>query len=123
MVERQAPFFGAVFVTVGGAPVSVGVPTGVIMEFRSPEKRAFDRQKSQALSRGLGFELTFEQWCEIWRDSGKWSERGQRGFECCMARRFDVGPYSFENVVIMTNEQNLKDAARFRRDAVEADRF
>jgi DNA-binding transcriptional regulator YiaG len=80
----------------------------------SPEirklKGAFSNQKSQAYIRGVEWNLTFEQWYKIWVDSGHLDERGQGRDKYCMGRKGDVGPYSIDNVEIITNRENLSQS-------------
>lgn len=62
----------------------------------------FLKQKKKAKKRGIEWRLAFEDWCEIWQDSGHWAERGRGSNKYCMCRRGDVGPYSIDNVYIDT---------------------
>lgn len=62
--------------------------------------------KYSAKGRGISFELTFEQWMKLWLDSGHWKERGCRHGQYVMARFGDIGPYSIDNVKIITNGEN-----------------
>lgn len=73
-------------------------------------KGKFIRQRANARQRGVGWELTFEQWWDLWEKSGKWEQRGKRSKEYCMARKLDDGPYSLENVYITTNKKNSQEA-------------
>jgi hypothetical protein len=52
--------------------------------------RKFRQQRSNAKRRGIGWELTFRQWCTIWDDSGLYHLRGPRGF--VMHRNSDEAP-------------------------------
>ena len=69
----------------------------------------YTQQKSHARSRGIGFELTFEQWWSIWQESEKWVQRGKAVGCFCMARNGDVGAYEIGNVAIVEVGANLKD--------------
>ena len=69
--------------------------------------RRYSLQKASARSRGIEFNLTFSQWWEIWRESGKWLQRGQRGFVMC--RYNDVGAYEMGNVEIASASQNHRE--------------
>src|SRR5688572_26084725 len=60
---------------------------------------AFARQRSAARSRGVGFNLTLQEWWNIWQDSGKWNER-RTGSGYVMCRVGDSGPYAVGNVFI-----------------------
>lgn len=71
---------------------------------------AFRRQRQSAKQRNIEWRLTFWQWWSIWKDSGKWAERGRGVGKYCMSRIGDSGPYSVENVAIITNEQNQSDS-------------
>lgn len=80
---------------------------------------AYTKQRDNAKKRGIGFELNFKTWWDIWQESGRWAERG-RGKGYCMARFGDSGPYSKDNVYICTIGQNFSDSyitkpARVRR--------
>lgn len=68
----------------------------------------YSTQKKTAAQRGIGWEMSFPQWWKVWSDSGRWAERG-RGLYV-MARIGDTGPYSVENVEIITQSQNSKDS-------------
>lgn len=78
--------------------------------------RAYARQKINAASRGIGWELTLWQWWTIWQDSGHWEERG-RGRAYHMCRKLDQGPYSVDNVYIATGVQNMQDYWAHVREA------
>jgi hypothetical protein len=77
-------------------------------------KDRFAGQRWDAQQRHIPFELTFEEWREIWEMSGKLSERGPRSHQYVMARFGDVGPYAVGNVKIITARENLIE--RHRRE-------
>jgi hypothetical protein len=66
---------------------------------------AFKDQLRCAARRGIGWELTFEQWWALWEESGHWLERG-KGQGYCMCRNGDVGPYAVGNVSIALSREN-----------------
>jgi hypothetical protein len=68
--------------------------------------RRYTQHKYGAKTRGIGFHLNLWEWWTIWRDSGKWAERG--GAKGCyvMCRKGDSGPYAVGNVYIATTEHN-----------------
>lgn len=74
--------------------------------------KKFQVQRRNAGRRGIGWELTFEQWLVIWMESGKWPQRGQHIGQYVMARKGDVGPYSVDNVFICLHSENIKDGYR-----------
>jgi hypothetical protein len=74
-----------------------------------PNKQNFCVQRWHAGRRGVEWNLTFEEWLQIWNDSGKLHLRGRGKGKYCMARFNDVGPYALGNVYITTNEKNNTD--------------
>lgn len=90
---------------------------GVVLElndFRPPSVRGsaaerYKNQRNAAMYRQIPWEMTFEQWLSVWRESGKWEQRGKGRGGYCMARRGDTGPYSVENVYITTCDDNVRD--------------
>lgn len=71
--------------------------------------RRYKGQQTNAKSRGIAFELTFEEWLTIWVKSGKLDFRGKRKNSYVMSRKGDVGPYSADNAVIITATENSHD--------------
>lgn len=67
-------------------------------------------QKAAAKYRGVAWDMTFEEWLQIWESSGKYELRGNQKGCYCMARTGDTGPYKVGNVSIVKQEQNHKDA-------------
>jgi hypothetical protein len=79
-------------------------------------------QKSNAKSRGIPFLLSFEEWIDIWKESGHWSERGPRKGQFVMGRLLDKGGYEKGNVVIITNHHNAREAI-YRRARLSSPSF
>jgi hypothetical protein len=69
--------------------------------------RKFYVQRTKAVSRGIRFLLTFEQWRDIWTESGHWHERGRGKANYVMARKGHAGPYEVKNVRIITQAQSI----------------
>ena len=72
-------------------------------------RKKYYSHKSSAKQRDLEFLLTFDEWCDIWEESGKWENRGCGKDQYCMARYFDNGGYTLGNVRIRTNKQNREE--------------
>lgn len=70
---------------------------------------AYFQHRSHAARRGIGWEFTLATWWAVWKESGRWEQRG-RGRGYCMARYGDIGPYSPNNVYICTGAQNVSDS-------------
>jgi hypothetical protein len=69
----------------------------------------FLKQRSNARSRGVPFNLTFQQWWDIWEESGKYKDRGRgrRGF--VMHRINDRRPYEVGNAEIISAVDNFRE--------------
>lgn len=67
-------------------------------------KRRYQQHKNGATDRGIGFELTFEQWLAEWGD--KLNQRGVGREQYGMCRVMDKGPYAVGNVYIGTPKRN-----------------
>ena len=70
--------------------------------------RKYNLHRCAAL-RTVGFELTFEEWWDIWQKSGHWEERGKCKGQYVMSRVGDLGPYKVGNVFIQLASQNVVD--------------
>lgn len=70
---------------------------------KSPRGR-YHTHKRRAAVRGIGFELTFEEWWSLWEDY--WDKRGRGNDEYMMCRKGDKGPYALGNVYISTGLHN-----------------
>lgn len=73
--------------------------------------RKYLAQQYRAVLRGIPWEFTLATWWAAWEASGKWELRGNLGGQFCMTRRWDLGPYSPDNVRIRTNVDNVLEAA------------
>ena len=73
-----------------------------------PQQR-FNQHRRAAKQRGVAFELSFDDWMRIWRDSGKWGQRGCGSGKYVMSRRGDVGAYAVGNVFIQSFEANVTE--------------
>ena len=85
-------------------------------------KTKYTTHKSNAKRRGIEFNLTFEQWFDIWEKSGKWDERGRSANKYCMCRVGDTGSYSVNNVFIGQGKHNVSDGNIGKIDSEETKR-
>ena len=67
-------------------------------------KQKYRAHKRNAAQRGIDFELSFEQWLEVWGD--KLDSRGRHADEYGMCRFMDRGAYKVGNVFIGTPAKN-----------------
>lgn len=79
----------------------------------------YTRQMWNAKRRDIKWDISFEKWCQIWQDSGKWEERGRGPGGYVMARRDDTGAYSAENVEIQSLSENRKTSWAVRKSEVK----
>jgi hypothetical protein len=82
---------------------------------KDPILYAYLGHKKNAKKRGNAFLLTFEEWLNIWIESGQLDQRGRGRQNYCMARSGDIGPYAMGNVRICTNQENLAEVLERRR--------
>ena len=73
--------------------------------------RTFIQQKNQAQWREEGWTITFEQWKQIWADSGQWHNRGRERSCYCMTRKDVNQPWTAQNVIIITREEHSRKQA------------
>lgn len=74
-------------------------------------KHAFYCQRRNATKiRQIEWKLSFEEWLDIWKQSGKLNQRGAKKGQYCMSRYNDQGPYAVGNVFIQLHADNLRDA-------------
>jgi len=76
---------------------------------RCEYKKAYTQHKSNAKQRGLEMRMTFDEWKDVWVQSGLWDHRGVGADKYCMCRHNDEGHYEVDNVFIATNSNNLRD--------------
>ena len=79
---------------------------GAVSMYANPLHRSWHICKSNAIRRNIPFLLTFEQWLEIWKQSGHLHERGRHRGQYVMSRFGDTGPYSIDNIRIITVGEN-----------------
>ena len=85
-------------------------------------KTKFNAHKSNAKRRGINFDLTFEQWMQIWQESGKIEQRGRGANKYCMCRIGDKGAYCIENVFIGQGKHNVSEGNIGKLDSKETKR-
>jgi hypothetical protein len=61
----------------------------------------FSRQKANAISRGVNWELSFDDWYRIWEDSGKYHERGRLTGQYALVRKNPDVSFNLNNIHII----------------------
>jgi len=91
------------------------------MKYHHGDKRRsiYTKQKCTAKYRNIDWIISFEDWCHIWDQSGKWEQRGRGVGKYCMSRKGDTGPYSADNVFIQECIKNSGDKFRGSKQSLE----
>lgn len=82
------------------------------MAYTDLHKMAYTAHKGGAKYRSIPFLLTYAEWSDIWKASGKWLQRGWRRGQYVMARYGDKGAYEVGNVRICLAEENRAERNR-----------
>ena len=78
-------------------------------------RRRYHRHKCVAKQRNVPFELTYDEWINIWLQSGKYDLRGYGRGKYCMSRINDIGPYAVNNVFIQLHTDNQIQGVKGRK--------
>ena len=70
-------------------------------------KGIYIQHKAQCAQKGIGFDLTFEEWLDVWTKSGLIRERGRTRNEAVMGRKDKTGPFAVDNVEIVRAWANM----------------
>lgn len=87
----------------------------------------FVRSRAQAEFRGESWQLTYEDFCCYWPDRETMDRRGRQSSSLCLTRYDDQGPWSRDNVCMVTRNLHMKiknrrtnnmDCEEFFREAI-----
>lgn len=78
-----------------------------IKRIRNPLDYAYRNLKASAVKRGIGFELTLEEFAEFCEKHGYLEKRGKQPESLTIDRRDTKGPYSKGNIRPMTYHDNV----------------
>jgi hypothetical protein len=73
------------------------------------QKKTQARRKPDRKGHRIKVTMTFEEWLQVWTNSGKLHLRGKGSGKFCMARKDDLGDYTVGNVEIKSCEQNSRE--------------
>lgn len=82
-------------------------------------KRRYHAHKGVAKQRNVPFELSYDEWINIWLASDKYDLRGTGKGKYCMSRKGDIGPYAVNNVFIQLHTNNIIDAQLGKKKSKE----
>jgi len=74
------------------------------------QKKTQARRKPDRTGHRIQVTMTFDEWLQVWIDSGKLHLRGNGRGKFCMARKDDLGDYAVGNVEIKACEENSREA-------------
>lgn len=74
------------------------------------QKKTQGRRKPDRNGHRIQVTMSFEEWLQVWIDSGKLHLRGKGRGKFCMARKNDLGDYAVGNVEIKACEENSREA-------------
>jgi len=87
--------------------------------FDHERHKAWHKARAQANFRGEGWELSIEEWFEIW-PMEKWILRGRGSNDLCMVRISRDRPFSVDNVKLVTRySQITRDKKQHRKPEKE----
>lgn len=73
------------------------------------QKKTQARRKPDRHGHRIQVTMTFEEWLQVWTESGKLNLRGNGRGKFCMARKGDLGDYAVGNVEIKACEENSRE--------------
>jgi len=75
-------------------------------QYSNQKSRCKTMDKRDAAGNPVEMKMSFQEWLQIWIESGKYHLRGNRRGCYVMARKDDLGHYAVGNVDIVTTEEN-----------------
>lgn len=79
-------------------------------DYKKSPLQKYRRQKQNARTRGIEFNLTLHEWWDLWSESGHWDDMGLGKGKYHMCRICDAGSYEVGNVEIKPHEENSREA-------------
>lgn len=70
--------------------------------------KIFIQQKNQAQWREEPWLITFEEWKQLWDESGQWDNRGRERSCFCMTRRDVTEPWTKNNATVISREEHSR---------------
>ena len=77
------------------------------------------KNKVDVLGNPVEMRMSLQQFADKWIQSGHWDERGRGRDKYCMARNNDIGHYEWDNVRIITNAENVREAKKGKTQSAE----
>lgn len=83
-------------------------------EIPHQQYKAYMVAKAQASFRKEQFELTFEQYQELWKDH--WHNRGRTNDKMTLTRSNTLKPWCVENCIVITRLEHLSRQKQFKQN-------
>ena len=86
-----------------------------------PDERAHEqytawlKHKAQANYRGELYELTFQDWQQLWNKDDRWQERGRSGTSLCLTMRDKGMGWTMTNVEVITRNEQVRRQCELNR--------
>lgn len=90
--------------------------TGQYTPQETAQRLAYNRMRAQCKFRNEQFDLTLEQFLEVWE--GVWHHRGKEPHQLCISRQDPEGAWDLHNTIIITRESHFKKTGKNIRDCV-----
>ena len=95
----------------------IGKGNTIRLPYTDPFEReryyAFTKHRAQAHYRREEYDLTHDDWCELW-DRETFLQRGRGIDDLCLSRKDHTGAWCRENVHIVPRREHLKRNGEFR---------
>ena len=82
---------------------------------RREKRYAWLKHRAQAKYRDEEYQLSFEEWESVWTDE-LFLRRGRSNTSMCLMKVDHKGPWSIDNVSIVTRGEQLKRAGEYKKD-------
>ncbi len=107
--KREAEMNQRIFDLLGMSRQEVKDLRGRYQTYQDSPFNRYRIQRSSALARSIEWRFNFSEWWKVWDQSGKYDKRGRETGQFVMARFNDIGPYSKDNVKIVTCSENCSE--------------
>lgn len=94
-------------------------PRPKLWHYRDPIKHQLHtwsmRARAQAMYRGEEWQLTDDEYIDLWLRDDRYQNRGRGLDHLCMTRRDPEGAWSLDNVEIITRDQHFRQCHAYKK--------
>ena len=73
------------------------------------------KARAQANFRGEEWSLTEQEYISIWREDDRYLHKGRSSESLCLVRDDLEGPWSMDNIMVITRLEHLRRCANYRK--------